>query len=365
MKSYVSGVLMAKTLLPLLICVLWGWEGSNPMEEATRAPPIAPTAVTQQTPRDADDPAIWVHPSDPPKSLILGTDKDVRGALYVFDLQGVVLHEKVVHGLKRPNNVDVEYGLVIDGIPTDIAVTTEAYAGKIRVHSLPGLCALDNGGIDVFEGEPNGQPMGIALYKRPKDGAIFAIVSRKKGPTDGTYLWQYRLVDNGKGNVGAVKVRAFGTFSGKDEIEAIAVDDALGYVYYSDEHAGIRKYAADPESPYGDSEVALFGTTGFAGDREGIAIYESTPVTGYVIVSDQGSDTFHFYRREGEPGEPHQHRLLKRLRLSTQTTDGIEATATALGPNFPKGLLVAMSNDRTFHLYAWENLARALQSPRT
>ena len=64
--------------------------------------------------------------------------------------------------------------------------------------------------------------MGIALYKRPGDGAIFAIVSRKSGPS-GSYLWQYRLeVRNGA--LTAAKVRQFGRFSGAKEIEAIAVD---------------------------------------------------------------------------------------------------------------------------------------------
>ena len=347
-------------VLPVLNCLGCGNTTNN--AGFVNELPMAPRVATEPVSHDADDPAIWRHPTDPTKSLILGTDKDAHGALYVFNLQGLVIHEKVIHGLKRPNNVDVEYGLVIDGMSTDIAISTEAYSGKIRIHSLPDLRALDNGGIDVFEGEPNAQPMGIALYKRPKDGAIFAIVSRKKGPTDGTYLWQYHLEDNGKGKVRAVKARAFGNFSGRGEIEAIAVDDALGYVYCSDEHTGIRKYAADPDSTDGGTELALFGTTDFARDREGIAIYETTSVTGYVIVSDQGSDTFHFYPREGEPGKPHQHRLTKRLRLSTHQTDGIEATSMALGPNFPKGLLVAMSDDRTFHLYAWETLAQAIQS---
>ena len=30
-------------------------------------------------------------------------------------------------------------------------------------------------------------------------------------------------------------------------LEAIAVDQQLGFVYYSDETVGIRKYAADPD----------------------------------------------------------------------------------------------------------------------
>jgi len=57
-----------------------------------------------------------VNPSDPSKSLILGTDKDLDGALYVFDLEGKIQEDKTVRGLKRPNNVDIEYGLKLKGI---------------------------------------------------------------------------------------------------------------------------------------------------------------------------------------------------------------------------------------------------------
>ncbi|MFA7227720.1 MAG: phytase, partial [Melioribacteraceae bacterium] len=47
---------------------------------------IKPVVVTDSVKYDTDDPAIWINPSDPSKSLILGTDKDSDGALYVFDL---------------------------------------------------------------------------------------------------------------------------------------------------------------------------------------------------------------------------------------------------------------------------------------
>jgi hypothetical protein len=39
----------------------------------------------------------------------------------------------------------------------------------------------------------------------------------------------------------ALNVRRFGDFSGIGEIEAVTVDDELGFVYYADEAAGIHK----------------------------------------------------------------------------------------------------------------------------
>ncbi len=67
--------------------------------------------------------------------------------------------------------------------------------------------------------------------------------------------------------VSAKLIRKFGRFSGKKEIESIAVDNELGYVYYSDEQFGIRKYYADPEK--GDNEVAVFGQGDYKEDNEG------------------------------------------------------------------------------------------------
>ena len=203
---------------------------------------VKPTAVTQALPHDTDDPSIWIHPTDAAKSIIIGTDKDKDGGLYAFDLNGKILKKSIP--LKRPNNVDIAYGLLIDGKKVDVAVTTERESNKIRVFSLPDLNPIDNGGIAVFEGEELRDPMGISLYTRPSDKKIFAIVGRKSGPS-GSYLWQYELSGAGKFATAKV-VRKFGAYSGKKEIEAIAVDNELGTVLYCDEQFGIRKYKADP-----------------------------------------------------------------------------------------------------------------------
>lgn len=74
---------------------------------------VKPTVVTEALPHDTDDPSIWIHPTDASKSIIVGTDKDTDGGLYAFDLKGKIVAKSEV--LKRPNNVDIAYGLVIDG----------------------------------------------------------------------------------------------------------------------------------------------------------------------------------------------------------------------------------------------------------
>ncbi|MFH0988643.1 MAG: phytase [bacterium] len=317
---------------------------------------IKPVVITEPVKWDTDDPAIWINPDDPAKSLVIGTDKDSDGALYVFDMNGKIIEEKTVRNLKRPNNVDVEYGLILKGKSVDIAIAAERETNKIRVYSLPDMKAIDNGGINVFEGEAQREPMGISIYKRLKDGSVFAIVSRKSGPKYG-YLWQYLLQDDGKGNVKGTKVRAFGTYSGKKEIESVAVDDKLGYVYYSDEQTSIRKYYADPDAKDANKELAAISTADYLEDSEGISIYEVNDGTGYILVSNQSANKFHIYTREGEPGNPHNHKLVKIVDVSTNNSDGSDVTNIPVNDKFPGGLFVAMSDDKTFHYYSWNDIA--------
>ena len=249
---------------------------------------------------------------------------------------------------------------MLNGKKTDIAVTTERKKNRIRIFSLPDLKPIDNGCIEVFENEKERDPMGISLYTRPSDSAIFAIVGRKSGPS-GTYLWQYELFDGGNGNVNGKVVRKFGSFSGKKEIEAITVDNELGFVYYSDEQSGMKKYYADP-AKNDNTEIAFFGQNDFKSDNEGIAIYKKTGSTGYILVSNQQANSFIVYKREGDASNPHLHEKIAEIPTSTVECDGADATSVNLGNNFPNGLLVAMSNGMTFHYYHWDIIQKEIDT---
>lgn len=340
---------MMYRLIPLIFLLACSQEMAQSEAESTAqsaAQPLQPTYVTPPLPHDSDDPAIWIHPTDPAQSLIVGTDKSgPNGGLYVFDLRGQLVDS--VPGLNRPNNVDIASGMVAGGDTFAIAVTSERLNGQMRAYRLPDLGPVDGGGLPVFVKQANRAVMGIALYRRPSDGAIFAIVSRKTedgAPADSAALWQYRLLGQENGQIRAELVRRFGSFSGHKEIEAIAVDDAQGYVFYSDEQRGVRQYHADPDSP--NVELAHFATEGFAEDHEGISIYPTGARSGYLLVSDQAAQRFHIFGREGT-----EHKLLKVVDVAALESDGSEITAVALNQDFPRGLFVAMSDDRTFHLY--------------
>jgi len=336
------------------------------------ARPVTAAFATAQLPDDPDDPAVWRHPEDPSRSLIIGTVKEPapKGAIVVFGLDGQI--RQLISGIDRPNNVDVEYGLPLAGARVDIAVATERLKRQLRVFRIDAAAGqlVDLGGLPVLEGEAEeaGAPMGIALYRRPRDQAIFAIIAPKTGPRTG-YLWQYRLVDRG-GRIAAEFVRRFGNFSAttvrsENEIEAVAVDDELGYVYYSDEADGVHKWHADPDHPGAGAELAHFARAGFQGDREGIAIYARPDGTGYVVVTDQleSDSEYHVYAREGAPGNAHDHsREIAVLRGGADSTDGLEIFSGALGPRLPHGVMVAMnSTARNFLVFRWEDVASAVE----
>lgn len=327
--------------------------------------------ATQPVGTDPDDPAIWVHPTDGAQSLILGTDKTEApaGGIYVFNLEGKIVQH--IKGLNRPNNIDVEYGLETPTGFIDIAVATERLNHRLLIYAFDpqsGELKDITGKTEVFQGQTGEarEPMGIGLYKRPSDRKIFAIVGRKTGPAEG-YLWQYELVYNAQGKVDLKKVREFGKYSQKKEIESISVDSMLGYVYYSDEGFGVHKYNADPDHPEAKRELGTLATSGWKGDHEGIALYAMDNGYGYLIVTDQlpGDSRFRVFKREGEKGRPNDHKtLLAEFGGKSDETDGIEVTSAGLGPRFPNGILVAMnSKDKNFLVFRWEDIAEGVEPP--
>lgn len=317
-----------------------------------KQPPVTPDVITENVVYDTDDPAIWLHPTDASKSIVFGTDKNTNGAIYAFNLEGKILTDKTIKGIKYPNNIDVEYGFQLnDSTTVDVIAFTERERQQIRLFSVPDMTPLDGGGFPVFVQEQDSmlrRPMGISLYKNPANGAIQAIVSRKLGPS-GSYLHQYALESDSTG-VSANLVRKFGAFGGQEEIEAIAVDDEAGFVYYSDEGACIRKYYADPKK--GNEELACFGGEFFKEDIEGIAIATLENGEGYIIVSDQQKGQFNIFSRK-------DNSFIKAVNLTTTETDGCDVVTVPLNNTFKTGLFAAMNDAGNFYFYDFKRVIDA------
>jgi 3-phytase len=315
---------------------------------------IKPDFITQKTINDTDDPAIWVNPENPSESIIFGTDKETNGGVYAFDLEGKIIENKTIRNINRPNNVDLAYDFKInDSVSTAILAFAERERQQIRIYSVPEMKPLDNGGIKVFTDEAKHnlrQPMGISFYHSPSSKKMYVIVGRKEGPKQG-YLYQYELqsINN---QIKAILVRKFGNFSAKKEIEAIAVDAENGFIYYSDEEFGVRKYYAEPSK--GNQELAIIGQDKFLTDIEGIGIAKTSEKGGYIMISDQQRGLFNVFDRE-------TNKFIKAIDLTTVETDGCDVTTANLGVKFPRGIFVAMNDSKEFYVYDFNKILKEIQ----
>jgi 3-phytase len=319
-----------------------------------------PRIITSSVITDADDAAIWMHPTDPSKSLVIGTDKgsDPNGGLYTWNLDGT---QKQSITMNRPNNVDVRYGFMLGNKLIDLAAVTLRDQQQVRIFEIdPGTRNL----IDVTTPDADNilnkmfkSPYGLTMYKRPSDGLMFVIVSSRHNDHK-AMLRQIRLEDDGAGHVKGVFVRDFGNF--RNIVEGMVADDELGYLYASEEKVGIHKYYAS--ALQGNEELAFFGTEDSfsSGNNEGMAVYRCVNGTGYILVSHPETTSIKVYRREGEQGAPHQHLLLTRIQDdSLRAGDGLEVSSRVFANDFPHGLL-AWHNQvaRNFRLYGWEDVAK-------
>ena len=261
-------------------------------------------------------------------NFILGTNyaASPAGALHVYGLDGKV--RQTIDGLDRPHGVDLKGNLAV------VAERGTSQLRFFRIDSSSGRLA-EAGAMPVFEGQTgeSAVPASVALYRRKSDAALFAIVSRKAA--NGSYLWQYRLTDDGS-RVTGTKVREFGKNSGKtaSEINNVAADDTDGFIYYAEQSCCLHKYQADPDHQGAALEVARHATDKFQGARRGIAIAPS-----WLIAADRidGKSEYHVYAKRGAAIRP-----LFILRGAADATDGIEFAAAL--PGFPDGALLATNS---------------------
>lgn len=309
----------------------------------------------------ADDPAIWVHPTDPSLSLVIGTDK--RRGLEVYDLSG-----KRIQSLPdgRLNNVDLRTGFVLGGKKVPIVAASNRTDKSIALYAIdPETRRLANVNAGPI---PTGlrDPYGLCMYHSRRSGEFYVFIN---DGDDGAFR-QWRLVAKGD-RVDAVPVRDFAVGS---QAEGCVADDETGALYVAEEDVGIWRYSAEPDGGDERFEIDRTKPAGrLTDDVEGMAIYAGPDGSGYLIASNQGADNYAVYRRE----PPHEFvgffMVVANDALGIDgvaETDGLEVTSAPLGPDFPRGLFVAQDGRnitpverQNFKLVSWEKIEAALGLP--
>jgi 3-phytase len=282
---------------------------------------VTATVETEPVPHDgdaADDPAIWIDPDDPSRSLVIGTDKRPGGGLLVYDLAG----RQVAAALDgATNNVDVRGDIVV--------------AGNERTNSIA-VYRVDPAGqtlepLSIGEITPGITIYGTCLFQSATDGSLYAIVTDEEGAIE-----QWQLEEATDGWKGTLRR----TLSVGSQSEGCVADDERGVLYVAEEEVGIWRWDAEPD---GSAEGTLLDTTdggNLAADVEGLAIAADAAGGGLLIASSQGDNAYVVYDRI-------DNRYLATFEIAdgeidgTRDTDGIDVTTVPLGSGFSLGLLVA------------------------
>ncbi|WP_371264092.1 phytase [Pseudomonas sp. NFACC45] len=324
-------------------------------------PPVLPTvaAIAQSEPvarqgDAADDPAIWIHPTTPALSRVLGTNK--KQGLLAYDLQGKLLQELAVG---RLNNVDVRGNFRLGTQTVDLAVASN------RDRNSLSLFRIDRVSGELSEAGEIATPLkeiyGICLFQ-PVEGELYAFANGK----DGRYL-QYRL----SAPDGVVKGELVRQFSVDSQPEGCVADDRRQRLFLGEEDVGVWAVDARADRPATLNNVIKVGPQLHA-DVEGIALYQGAG-HDYLVISSQGNDSYVLL--DAEP--PYAVRGALRVGLNgaagidgASETDGLEVTSANLGGPWNDGMLVVQDGRKrmpeqtqNFKFVPWSEVAKALRLP--
>ncbi len=297
----------------------------------------------------ADDPAIWIHPTDSSKSLMFLSDKSA--GIYVRDFSGKECQH--INFNTALNNIDTRTGFNLGGQQIDIVAANLRDIGKLAVLKINPNHNCNNDVLTVLAGPSSsgnsiqGDSYGFTLYKRLSDGKMYVF----EKPKSSTPIKQY-LVDGNSGSIVVTAVRTINDVA-IGVAEGAVADDELGLVYFAEETKGIHKYNADPDSSV-KTRLSFFASgDGTASDREGLSMYKCNDGTGYLILSSQGNSQFKVYERQG-------NNVFKKTFLASGSsgTDGQDSISST-APGFPNGFLVIHDGGNNYNVFDWADVAQS------
>jgi myo-inositol-hexaphosphate 3-phosphohydrolase len=308
------------------------------VDVATLVAADAETAPVAHSGDAADDPAIWVSPTDPASSLVIGNDK--LGALETYNLDGS-LRQRISTSTAFWGNVDVRQQVTIGTRTLDVVAVVNAGLRMFTVDPATRLLRQitdGTGSIPTMGGE------GLCLYHSQLTGDLSAFVITMAGQ-----VRQWRIHDDDNdGLLEATMVRSFAVGS---EAEGCVADDVTGALYVSQEDVALWRYGAEPTDGTTRTQIDQVQPNGhLAADIEGLTMVSTSDDGGYLIASAQDvADPNHSYftvydRKTG--AYVNSFRIVAgQTADGCERTDGVAAYAGNLGPSFPFGLFVCQDNN--------------------
>jgi myo-inositol-hexaphosphate 3-phosphohydrolase len=311
----------------------------------------AQTASVARSGDAADDPAIWVHPTDAAQSRVIATNK--KQGLLSYDLKG---EQKQLIEAGRLNNVDVRQHLNFDGKNVDLAVATQRDENALAVFEIAADGSMRDAGRIATDLE---EIYGTCLYRTPQ-GELNVFTNDKDGRFE-----QYRITRSDKGYAGQL-VRSFRVAT---QPEGCVADDKNGRLFIGEEKRGIWTLPAVARA---NSKPQMVLPTGklLVADVEGLALYHGKSAS-YLIASSQGNSSYVVL----DAAPPYKVRGAFRIGINpeagidgTSDTDGLEASSVDFGGVYERGMLVVQDGykrlpdgTQNYKYVAWRYITRALK----
>lgn len=307
----------------------------------------------------ADDPAIWMDPADPARSVVIGTQK--QSGLYVYGLDGKVI-QYLPDG--RINNVDLRGDFALGGRKVTLVTASNRTTKGIAIYTLdPATRMLTN----VADGvQPTGfdDPYGLCMYRSARSNRTYVFVNQGDGQMR---QWELSATSSGKVRIKLVRPMKFGS-----QVEGCVADDETGKLYSGEEDVGVWRQGAEPRGgPARTMLAAVADNPALKDDIEGMGLYKLDSRRGYLVVSSQGNDSYAVFRREGDNAYVGSFRVGADPVAGIDgisETDGLEVTSRSAGPGFAGGLMVAQDGrnvsppePQNFKLVRWERIAKTLR----
>ena len=306
----------------------------------------------------AEDLAIFVHPTDLEKSMLIGANTFT--GLATYDLEGQLLKHYPVGPIHR---VDTRSDFKIGDETVHLVVASNWEENSLQVFKL------DTSSMELTE--INKEPIvsrvteisGFCLYQNA-EGLLYAFVTGREG-----WLEQWALLASGE----KVRGELIRSFYVGPKCEGLVADDELGQLYITQRRRGIWKCAAEPDESQDIYLVDNFrNNSHIKKNLQGISLYYAPEGAGYLIVSSQGNDSYAVYRRQG------RNTFLGSFKIGDGEVDGasessgIAVTNLPLSSKFPKGLFIVQDAEnqtdglmdaQNFKMVDWEAIAQQYHAP--
>lgn len=335
---------------------------SKPSDNIIEIPAWVESAPSDRPGDTMDDPAIWVHPTEPEKSLVLGTNK--RWGLLSFNMRGEQV-QALPSG--RINNVDLRQQVLLGGKKRDIAVATLRDNDSLAFYEIDAQGKLSEypnqatNMVDIY---------GMCLYQDADTLYVFA--NEKSGR-----IAQYRV----DWQVNGPSIKLVRDIHTPSQVEGCVADETQHALFIGEEDQGIWRFNAKANGGT-QGELIIKAEGDLVPDVEGISLYQGANIHGkkqdLLVVSSQGDNSYLLYQAQPPYAQLGKFRIGVNLNGTengretsidgSSETDGLAVTHLSVGTGaWQQGMLVVQDghnhlpdNNQSFKWLPWHSIVEKL-----